>query len=1112
MNYNLTNYQSIQLSNIAIHRYALADMFDMNLTDDYEKRFTWAQIVADQINRKRKQPPDTAQSAHETMAAAAHIHALTLLKEAYLRLIFHYCKHTNIDITTEISEKIQSVMKAGSHERICVDFLTSFPSREIYNNIVSPDRYLTDGAADRQGHLLMAMLTSRLHEINPAAKPYSELITTPAIQNNPLWKTWAESVEHILNTLSGFGGERYSLMEMLKQPMTEAPESLTEQLAVIAVRWRFALGDFSNTLLRGADMIREAEKPPFGGSGPADVPHYDVNECEFEAYSEDIDWMPNCVLLAKSTYVWMEQLEREYGVPVNTLSDIPDAALKQIADRGFNGLWLIGLWKRSPASRSIKRLCGNPEAEASAYAIYDYVISDELGGDDAFESLKRRAKRYGIRMAGDMVPNHMGIDSQWVCRYPERFVSTDESPFVNYTFNGADVSPDSNCSIYLEDHYYSRDDAAVVFKHVSHHSGAVRYIYHGNDGTGLPWNDTAQLNYLDETVRKEVSNTILAVAKKFPIIRFDAAMTLTKKHFHRLWYPEPGSGGDIASRSRFGMAKQDFDRIMPTEFWRDVVERVAAEAPGTLLLAEAFWLMEGYFVRTLGMHRVYNSAFMNMLAAEDNQKYRDVIKNTISFDPEILKRYVNFMNNPDEKPAVIQFGKGDKYFGVCVMLSTLPGLPMFGHGQFEGFEEKYGMEYRRSYWSESPDQGLVAWHEQIITPLLEKRRLFAGVDNFRLYDFVTHDHGVDENVFAYTNYDHNEGALVVYNNASGQTSGVLRMSVPWKDRQQDALRRETPAQALRIPDNPDVFVLMFDVICRKWFIKNGRDIHYNGFRFDLNGYQARVFINIHCVQDTPDNRYRFLEEHLSGQGSVDLAGDLADSAHQEFLNAIKPLFAPNVADPVKKFLDDSNNEEDAASPIDFDDFRQCLAKEIPESVADCFTFLTHDRLIDVILDTVEVSLLPLLEYRQSFSGQDRLMIAWHAVIIQTLKHSRHQITDSGGVNRLHRLLRNELTRHGIALENAATIAGVIDRLTDISLQKKSPDMISFFNEPLIRDWIQVHSWRDALYFNRESFEEFLLWCRIVNVLTCEQTANLATIAGRSEYRYKDFLDAFDMET
>ena len=97
--------------------------------------------------------------------------------------------------------------------------------------------------------------------------------------------------------------------------------------------------------------------------------------------------------------------------------------------------------------------------------------------------------------------------------------------------------------------------------------------------------------------------------------------------------------------------------VMPVEFWREVVDRVAAEAPDTLLLAEAFWLMEGYFVRTLGMHRVYNSAFMNLLRNEDNAEFRKVLKNTLEFDPEILKRFVNFMNNPDERNGVEQFGR-----------------------------------------------------------------------------------------------------------------------------------------------------------------------------------------------------------------------------------------------------------------------------------------------------------------------------------------------------------------------------------------------------------------------------------------------------------------------
>src|ERR1044071_1392426 len=91
---------------------------------------------------------------------------------------------------------------------------------------------------------------------------------------------------------------------------------------------------------------------------------------------------------------------------------------------------------------------------------------------------------------------------------------------------------------------------------------------------------------------------------------------------------------------------------------------------------------------------------------EDNAQYRLVVKNTLEFDPEILKRYVNFMNNPDERTAVDQFGKGDKYFGVCTLMVTLPGLPMFGHGQIEGYTEKYGMEFRRAYAQEAPDRWL----------------------------------------------------------------------------------------------------------------------------------------------------------------------------------------------------------------------------------------------------------------------------------------------------------------------------------------------------------------------------------------------------------------------
>jgi hypothetical protein len=69
----------------------------------------------------------------------------------------------------------------------------------------------------------------------------------------------------------------------------------------------------------------------------------------------------------------------------------------------------------------------------------------------------------------------------------------------------------------------------VVFKRVDHWTGDTKYIYHGNDGTSMPWNDTAQLNYLKPEIREAVIQTILEVARRSPIIRFDAAMTLSQK-------------------------------------------------------------------------------------------------------------------------------------------------------------------------------------------------------------------------------------------------------------------------------------------------------------------------------------------------------------------------------------------------------------------------------------------------------------------------------------------------------------------------------------------------------------------------------------------------------
>ena len=402
----------------------------------------------------------------------------------------------------------------------------------------------------------------------------------------------------------------------------------------------------------------------------------------------------------------------------------------------------------------------------------------------------------------------------------------------------------------------------------------LKYVFHGNDGTTMPWNDTAQLDYLNPVTREAVIQKILHVARNFPIIRFDAAMTLAKRHIERLWYPKPGTGGDIAGRAEHAMDEREFNRRIPEEFWREVVDRVAKEVPDTLLLAEAFWMMEGYFVRTLGMHRVYNSAFMNMLKNQENQKYRDSIKKTLEFEPEILKRYVNFMNNPDEDTAIAQFGSDDRYFSIATLLSTLPGLPMIGHGQIEGYREKYGMEYQRAYYDEKPNQWLIDQHERRIFPLLRKRYLFANVDNFNLYDCIGNS-GVEESVYAFVNGSGKERTLVLVNNRYERVFGTINTSCPKlkKNGDEKKMVRTNLAENLNLSYGSRNYCIMDCFSDGLSYILPSISM-YDGFSFSLDGYQAKVFWNIREIEDT-DGCIESLYKEYGERGIRDIDKALA---------------------------------------------------------------------------------------------------------------------------------------------------------------------------------------------------------------------------------------------
>jgi glycosidase len=834
--------------------------------------FHAARLFAQKMNSRR----DLVRFPEQAIRAG-QVNAMGLIDEIMHFVVGQYRQQRNPEVMGEALAWLYDEHGQAAVEAALRQFVDEFPPISVYLRQESLDEYLegesrlaTGEVVSNRQIVLEELLMLWLENVNPAFSPYLELFEDANLEKHSAYLELVASLKRFLDTQPPFGPDYQNLVDMLRSPAIAVPHSLNGQLEYIRSRWGLLLGKFLYRLLSSLDLIKEEEKAIFGvgGQGPARVIDFIGLEVEAERFSPDRDWMPNLVLLAKNSYVWLDQLSKKYRRPITRLDEIPDEELDTLSRWGFTSLWLIGLWERSLASRTIKQLRGNQDAVASAYSLFGYDIAADLGGDEAYTNLRDRAWKRGIRLASDMVPNHMGIDSRWVIEHPDWFISLDYSPFPSYTFNGPNLSWDCRVGIFLEDHYYNNTDAAVVFKRVDFFTGSERYIYHGNDGTSMPWNDTAQLDYLKSEVREAVIQTILHVARKFPVIRFDAAMTLAKKHYQRLWYPEPGTGGDIPSRAEHGLTKEQFDAAFPEEFWREVVDRVAQEVPDTLLLAEAFWLMEGYFVRTLGMHRVYNSAFMNMLRDEKNQEYRLVIKNTLEFEPEILKRYVNFMNNPDERTAVEQFGKGDKYFGVCTVMATMPGLPMIGHGQVEGYTEKYGMEFRRAYWDERPDGYLVERHEREIFPLLRKRYLFAEAKDFLLYDFFTTDGYVNEDVFAYSNKAGSERSLVLYHNKFSTVRGWIRTSVAFsvKDGDERKLLQKSLGEGLGLSTDPEAFVIFRDQVSGMEFIRSCQEIHSRGLYAELEAYKYQVFLDFREVQDNQQRQYAQLAEYLSGRG------------------------------------------------------------------------------------------------------------------------------------------------------------------------------------------------------------------------------------------------------
>src|SRR5581483_3847233 len=311
------------------------DFFHPNGRVTFEN-FASARAFAAQMSAHRADP-----------VPASDIYALYLIDKA-LRVVVHHYIEQNHGIMTIAALHLLSTLGRES-DLVFVRFVDQFPPTTVYRGEITAAEYIAiENEKQRENTIEELLLVNNANQ-NPALHAYLELFDETPLRQIDDYVQFVSSLESFLfqvASLSAGGKSGESLIDILRAPALASPYSLEGQLQFIIDRWGSVLGkDLVTRLLRGMDFIREEvirHAGPAHFEHGAPIPNFSGAEyAEYERFSPDREWMPRLVLIAKNSYVWLEQLSRKYKYWIKTLDQIPDEELDLLARRGFTGLWLI---------------------------------------------------------------------------------------------------------------------------------------------------------------------------------------------------------------------------------------------------------------------------------------------------------------------------------------------------------------------------------------------------------------------------------------------------------------------------------------------------------------------------------------------------------------------------------------------------------------------------------------------------------------------------------------------------------------------------------------------------------------------------------------------------
>lgn len=431
---------------------------------------------------------------------------------------------------------------------------------------------------------------------------------------------------------------------------------------------------------------------------------------------------PHPHLIEIPTWAWLEEFSHQRHRPV-TLGQVPDAEWDRLRSLGFDLVWLMGVWKRSPAARRLVRadptrfgdydraLPGWTLADlvGSPYAIREYCPDPRIGGWRDIDAVRRKLRDRGMGLVLDLVPNHTAPDHPWVDEHREYYIEGIE-----------------------ED--YHRDP--IAFTLMEGPGDSFRFLARGRDPYFPAWTDTAQLNHFHSEPREALIGAVRLLAQHADGLRCDMAMLVLNDIFANTW-------------REYRPSNPPAEEFWPAAF---------AAAPGMLWLAEAYWDTEAR-LQQLGFQYTYDKSFYDALRAGSATDLR----RHLSADFGYQQRLGRSLENHDEQRAATIFA--GRMQAPAVLVATAPGLRFYFHGQLEGRKIHLPIELARA--AEEPlDSETHSLYERLLR--LSNEDVFHN-GSWKLLEAGSAGNPSNQNLIVYQWRSGNAWKLVAAN-LSGQTS------------------------------------------------------------------------------------------------------------------------------------------------------------------------------------------------------------------------------------------------------------------------------------------------------------------------------------------------------